>query len=232
MSTIDIADEADAATNALLDLSAAGKKEVKKRRKEIKDALKVQSEIDYGARLAKRRLQDRIDEAEEVLSQIDPDLPVAPPSTEPVAAPAAVVPEPVITEPEPVAAPAAVVPEPVIDTVVIPAPAPAAVVVTPPAHHWYTNFNPRRWNWHRWGWLIAFATVLALLVAALLWGWFVQDWFFNHDPKWHVAGVILSILHWVGWPALGFFLSGYFTSPEDEVAQPNPPAPPAAVPVA
>jgi uncharacterized protein YdaU (DUF1376 family) len=100
MSTKDIANEASDATDALLVLSEAGKMAAKKRKKEIKAARKRQAQIAYAARLAARAEQDKIDEAQEVLTQIDPDLSDTPepvvkstPTPDPVA--------PVVAESEP-----------------------------------------------------------------------------------------------------------------------------------
>jgi hypothetical protein len=78
----------------------------------------------------------------------------------------------------------------------------------PPAPN---RFNPRGWNWGRWWWLIALFGVLGLFVAALFWGWFAQDWFLSGGEKWLVVGIILSVIHWVGWPVVGIFTGGYIS---------------------
>jgi uncharacterized integral membrane protein len=214
MSTIDIEEEAAAATDALLNLSEAGKKAAKKRKKEIKDARKRQAEIDYAARLARRAEQDKIDEAEEILSQIDPDLPDPAPVppvdvTPPVEPPAQ--PEPAQVEPpeEPPAQPDA-------QTVVLDqAPEPQEAIGLPPAQdvpqrqHW---FDPRGWNLLQW--LLAILLgIVTLYIGFRTVSWATSDW--NVDwPEGFVMflSVVFGIVWVIVFAAVGFFggaLLGY-----------------------
>ena len=110
------------------------------------------------------------------------------PVTEPAAAPAAAA--------TPVAAPT-------------PAPAPVAtataVAVAGPAGHGNNQNNQNQLH----GWVLVLAIFGALAgagIGAILWGAPVQQWFWSHGPNWTVAAAIITVIYWIAWPALGFFL--------------------------
>lgn len=227
MSTESVKDEAEAAIASLTELSEKAKERAKELKKTQKENSKKREGILHGTHIALQRVADEDASTDHELQQLVPDVPLvslgaptpvtAPASPEPtvVNPPVGVVPEPepVITEPQPIPP---VVEEP--PTVVLNAPVAPEAPVAPP-----NQFNPREWNWRSGWWLIVLFGLLGIFVASLLWGWFVQDWFLNHDPKWLVAGIILSIIHWVGWPVVGIFTGGYISRRIEERHQNNPP---------
>lgn len=191
MSTKDIENEANAAIESLLALGKAGEEAAKQRKKEIETARKRQNTIDYAARLANRAEQDKIDEAQEVLSQIDPDLP------EP-AAPVVVVPEPVPVPAPVVDTPPAPLPEPAAPVVVVPEPEPAPTRVQAVVN----DTNPTNWvGWVPW----------ALAIVGLILGWAVGGEWLNQASQ-------PVLWDWVAWlfkpimAAVGFFGGGLLGS--------------------
>lgn len=219
MSTKDITNEASDATDALLVLSEAGKAAAKKRKKEIKAARKRQVQIAYAARLAARAEQDKIDEAQEVLTQIDPDLSDAPEPVNESASEPKVVEKVVDLNPELKAENEALrkeaaelkaqldekveevpTPEPVVAPVVAPEPETKVdldppLTEPPPAP---SDVDPSKWGIPSW--------ILALLGLVLGWhfvGEPLSDWAQPHVWDWFA---------WLGHPvfgALGFFGGGW-----------------------
>lgn len=159
--------------------------------------------------------------------------PIADPISEPVAP---------VVEPEPLAAPAAVVPEPVVvepvTQVIEPEPQeaiglpPAQEVDAPPARN---HFNPRGWNWLQWVLATLFA-IIAFFIAKGTVGWAISDlqvW------DWLVPTLqgVIGFLWYVLFIAVGFFggaLLGFviWNRWQNRNNHTPPPAPPAAPPAA
>jgi hypothetical protein len=103
------------------------------------------------------------------------------------------------------------------------------------------NRNPFTWGhgqWRSYWWVIVLCTIVTLFLAGVLWGAFVQDWFWNHGSKWAAGALFASIIYWLGAGLAGFFSGGYISYRLEErhavpvvpvlAVVPVVPAPPAA----
>lgn len=188
-----------------------------------------------AARALEQEANDQLavigEEVGQVAYIVNGDVEPAPAAPEPPVAP------PAQPEPEQVDQPQEPLAQPDAPTAVLPQPEPQEEIGLPVAqevHQRPHQLDPRGWNWRRWWWLIALLTLVGLLIAAWLWDWFAQGWYFGAGPT---VGWILSILHWAFWPALGFFTGGYISHRLEErrerrLNQTPPPEVPAAPPAA